>query len=96
MTLKEKIALWFAEREFKKQAVRFLGKTLGRPLTKKEKAMLGTFLISWKTSLIGVVMAALQLHQGGMGWKSAIMAALMAALGLAAKDSNVTGGTKPA
>ena len=57
--------------------------------------MLGSFLVSWKTSLIGLVMGAFQLHQGGMNWKSAAMAALMAALGLAAKDGQVTGGTIP-
>ena len=55
--------------------------------------MLTTFLANWKTSLIGVVMAAIQLHQGGMSWQNAALAALMAALGFAAKDLNVTGGT---
>ena len=95
MSLKEKIALWFAMREIAKQVEAGLEKLLHRPLTRKEKSMLGSFLANWKTSLIGLVMAAVQLHQGGMNWKSAVVAALMAALGLAAKDSNVTGGTTP-
>jgi hypothetical protein len=93
MTWKERIALWFAMREIAKQAEVGLGRLLKRPLTRKEKSMLGSFLVNWKTSLIGIVMAAVQLHQGGMNWKSALMAALMAGLGIAAKDSNVTGGT---
>ena len=93
MNLKEKIALWFAMREIEKQAEAGLEKLLKRPLSRKEKSMLGSFLVNWKTSLIGLVMAAVQMHQGGLNWKSAVMAALMAALGVAAKDSNVTGGT---
>jgi hypothetical protein len=95
MSWKEKLALWFALRKVAQLAEAGLEKLLQRPLTRKEKSMLGTFLVSWKTSLIGVVMAALQLHQGGMNWKSAAMAALMAGLGLAAKDGNVTGGSTP-
>ena len=93
MNLKEKIALWFAMREIEKQAEAGLEKLLKRPLSRKEKSMLGSFLVNWKTSLIGLVMGAVQLHQGGLNWKSAVMAALMAALGVAAKDSNVTDGT---
>ena len=92
MNLKKRIALWFAKREIAKQAEAGLEKLLKRPLTRKEKSMLGSFLVNWKTSLIGLVMAAVQMHQGGLNWKSAVMAALMAALGVAAKDSNVTGG----
>jgi hypothetical protein len=95
VSLKEKIALFFAMREVHKRAEAGLEKLLKRPLTRKEKSMLGSFLVSWKTSLIGLVMGAFQLHQGGMNWKSAAMAALMAALGLAAKDGQVTGGTIP-
>jgi hypothetical protein len=57
----------------------------------KDKRMFSTFLRNWQTSLIGCVMAAIQLHQGGMNWGSALLAALMAALGLAAKDGNKTG-----
>ena len=93
MTLKEKIALWLAEREIRKRAVEWLEQLLGRPLTRKEKTMFLSFITNWKTSLIGVVMAAVQLHQGGMGWRNALVAALFASLGLVAKDSNVTGGT---
>ena len=53
--------------------------------------MFSTFLKNWNTSILGLVMAAVQLHQGGMTWGSAALAALMAALGLAAKDGNKTG-----
>ena len=91
MNLKEKIALWFAMREIEKQAEAGLEKLLKRPLTRKEKSMLSAFLKNWQTSILGLVMAAVQLHQGGMTWGSAVLAALMAALGLAAKDGNKTG-----
>ena len=94
MSLKEKIALWFAMREIEKQVAGWLERAIGRPLSRKEKSVMATFLANWKTSLIGVVMGAIQLHQGGLSWQNAAFAALMAALGLAAKDSNVTGGTK--
>ena len=46
------------------------------------------------TTIIGLVAAAAQLHQGGLGWGNALIAAALAALGLAAKDFNVTGGSK--
>ena len=93
MTVKERLALWLAEREIRKRAVGWLEQLLGRPLTRKERTMFLSFLTNWKTSLIGVVMAAVQFHQGGMTWHNALVAALFAALGLVAKDSNVTGGT---
>ena len=49
--LKKRIALWIAEREFKKLAVRFLERTLGRPLTRKEKSAMK----NWKTTVLGVL-----------------------------------------
>lgn len=95
MTWKERIALWFAEREFKKQAVRFLEKTLGRPLTKKEKSAMK----NWKTTLLGFIAGI----TGGTatGWTKpdgsinffAVAAAVVTALfGYFAKDHDVTGG----
>ena len=92
--LKEKIALWFAAREVRKQAEAWLESSLGRPLTRKESQMLNALIGNWKTSIVGIVMAALQLHQGGMTWQSALMAALMAALGFAAKDSTTGSAAK--
>ncbi len=53
--------------------------------------MFANVIRNWQTSLIGIVMAAMQLHQGGMGWGNALIAAAMAALGFAAKDSNKAG-----
>jgi hydrogenase-4 membrane subunit HyfE len=87
VTIKEKFVAWLAAREVRKQAQAWLERSLGRPLKKGESQMLNALIGNWKTSLLGIVMAALQLHQGGMSWQSALMAALMAALGFAAKDS---------
>ena len=81
MTLKERLALWLLRRKL----------VAATGLHGKDKRMFSTFLKNWQTSLIGCVMAAIQLHQGGMNWGSAALAALMAALGLAAKDGNKTG-----
>jgi hypothetical protein len=86
VTLKERIALWSARREIVNLAERIIG----RPLTHKEKGMFK----NWKTSLAGIAMAAIQMHQGGMTWGNAVIAALMALMGLAAKDHDMTGGTK--
>ena len=87
MTVKERIALWIAAREVRKQAEAWIEKSIGRPLTRKESKMLNALVGNWRTSLVGVVMAAVQLHQGGMNWRNALMAALFATLGFAAKDS---------
>jgi hypothetical protein len=84
VTFKERIGLWLLRRKI----------VAASGLHGKDKRMFAGFLRNWQTSLIGCVMAAVQLHQGGMSWQNAAIAALMAALGLAAKDSNVTGGTK--
>lgn len=55
--------------------------------------MFASILKNWQTSLLGLVMAAAQLHQGGMSWGNAAIAALMALFGFAAKDTRVTGGS---
>ena len=92
MSIKEKIALWFARREIRKLVERLIG----RPFTKGEKVMFGKILnaaANWQTTLIGVALGALQLHQGGLSWGSALQAALWAALGIAAKDAS-TGSEK--
>ena len=81
MTLKERLALWLLRRKL----------VAATGLKGKDKRMLSAFLKNWQTSILGLVMAAVQLHQGGMTWGSAVLAALMAALGLAAKDGNKTG-----
>lgn len=48
-------------------------------------------LKNWQTSILGLIMGAVQLHQGGMGWGNAALAAAMAAFGLMAKDASTTG-----
>jgi len=87
--LKERIALFFAARGLRKQVVGWAERSLGRPLTRKESQMFK----NWQTTILGIVMAAAQLHQGGLTWGNAAIAALMAAFGLVAKDHNVTGGS---
>lgn len=49
-------------------------------------------LTNWKTTLLGIIVAALNLVVNGVNWKQALISATLAALGLAAKDANVTGG----
>lgn len=83
MSLKSRLAAWY----FAKQLRRALVEWIGRPLTKGESTMFK----NWQTTLIGVVMGAAQMHQGGMTWGNAAIAALMAGLGFAAKDAGVTG-----
>ena len=84
MTLKERLGLWLLRRKI----------VAASGLHGKDKRMFAGFLRNWQTSLIGCVMAAVQLHQGGMTWPNAAIAALMAALGLVAKDSGVSGPPK--
>jgi hypothetical protein len=53
---------------------------------------------SWKTTLIGAILAIVIAVQplittGKIDWKAVGIAALVALLGYVAKDSNVTGGT---
>ena len=81
MNLKSRFGLWLLRHKL----------VAATGLKGKDKRMFSTFLRNWQTSLIGAVMAAIQLHQGGMSWGNAAIAALMAALGLAAKDGNKTG-----
>lgn len=89
MKFKERIALYFAWREVCKQVEGWLEGALHRPLSRKEKSMLNSLLGNWKTSLAGIIVAAIQLHQGGMSWTNALLAAAMAALGFAAKDGSI-------
>lgn len=78
------IESWFLRR----QIVVAVQGWLGRRLSRKERTeMFGRLFGNWQTTLIGVVMGAIQLHQGGMNWGNALQAALLAALGLAAKDA---------
>ena len=48
---------------------------------------------SWRTSLLGLGAGALNLFANGTHWKEVLLSFGIAALGLAAKDSNVSGGT---
>ena len=94
MTLKQRIAFWFAERAFKKQAVRFLERTLGRPLTRKEKSAMK----NWKTTCLGILagltgasVVGWTTPEGGIHWGAVILAVVNALLGYFAKDHDVTG-----
>ena len=84
MKLKSRIALWLVRRKV----------VAASGLKGKEKKMFASILRSWQTSLVGLVMGAFQLHQGGMTWGNAVTAALFALLGLTAKDSTVSGPPK--
>lgn len=88
-----RIVEWLIRRKARLELERWLEQVLKRPLTRKENSMLKGLFVNWQTTLIGIVMGAIQLHQGGMTWGNAAIAALMAALGIVAKDHNVTGGT---
>lgn len=94
MKLKHRIALWFAERELKKQAVRFLEKTLGRPLTRREKSDMK----NWKTTCLGILagltggtVAGWTGPDGGIHWAAVALAVINALFGYFAKDHDVTG-----
>lgn len=85
MTLKERIALWIARLGLKTLVERLVD----RPLTRKENKMLSRIFGNWQTTLIGIALGALQLHQGGMSLGSALKATLFAMLGGLAKDAVV-------
>lgn len=51
---------------------------------------------NWKTTLLGALAAFLHLYANGMSVKSAAAALALGALGAAAKDGDVTGGTRAA
>lgn len=78
-------------------AVAALVEVLPLPLTWRLTIMgfLSNILKNWKTTLIGLATGAgiafLTGVQGGMSPKDAALAAGVAALGMAAKDSNVSG-----
>ena len=50
---------------------------------------------SWKTTLLGFGVGALNLIANGVNWESALLSSGFAAFGLVAKDYNATGGTTP-
>ena len=52
-------------------------------------------MTSWKTTLVGILAAALQLYANGANLKSIALAVSLAGLGAVAKDHDVTGGAKP-
>jgi hypothetical protein len=49
------------------------------------------FWTSWRTSLVGLFLGALQMKAGGMTWSNAGTAAGLTLLGALAKDHNVSG-----
>ena len=109
VTLKQRIAFWFAKRAVYKQAVRWLATTIGRPLTRKEKAMLQKLFLtifgaSWVTTVAGWAATAVGITST-VGWFTAdgkpnygviFFAVLAAIFSRQTKDSDVTGGTRPA
>jgi uncharacterized membrane protein YbaN (DUF454 family) len=108
MTWKEKIARWLARREAYKQAVRWLSKSIGRPLTRKEKAMLQKLVLtifgsSWQTTVLGWAATAVGITST-VGWFTPdgkpnygviVLALLAAVFSRQVKDASVTGGTRP-
>lgn len=48
---------------------------------------------NWKTTLLGIAVAVLNLYAGGVTIKTAALSVGLGLLGAAAKDSNVTGGS---
>jgi len=50
---------------------------------------------NWKTTLAGFGAGALNLFANGVGWKQIAVTVGLAFLGLFAKDSDVTGGSRP-
>jgi hypothetical protein len=68
------------------------------PIPKEIRIVIQNLFSNWKTTLIGLGAAAgvvfLQAIGAGQSVKTAATAAALAALGMASKDSNVTGGTK--
>ena len=107
-SLKERIALWFARREAYKQAVRWFSESIGRPLTREEKAMLKKLFLkifgaSWITTLLGWIATAVGITTT-VGWFNAdgtpnygviIFAIVAAVFARKVKDEGVTGGTRP-
>jgi len=61
---------------------------------------MGGVFTNWKTSLVGLLVAALyvagQAYTTGMTLKQWLLAAAIALWGAVMKDFNVTGGTQPA
>ena len=94
MTLRERIALWFATRAIFKQAVRWMESQLGRSLTRKEKSMFRnwkTTLLGWLAGLTGGTAAGWMTPDGKVHWAAVVLAVVMGALGHMAKDHDVTG-----
>lgn len=52
-------------------------------------------ITSWKTSLFGIGVGALNLFANGTNWKQVLLTVGMAGLGLLAKDGNVSNAPQP-
>lgn len=89
MKLKERIALWFAKREVLKQVVAWLERSLGRPLKRKERAMLNSIFGNWRTTLAGLLAAIVQTYMTGGSLKAAMASLPTLLIGMLAKDSHV-------
>ena len=95
MTRWEKFKLWIAKVGF----LRWVASTIGRPLSKKEKQMLGKiFGTSWMTTILGYLagatggtVAGWTKPDGSINWLAVAIAVILAALGRVSKDVTATG-----
>jgi hypothetical protein len=93
MTLKRRIALWFAWRKLLKEARPTLENLLGRPLTRKEMKMK-----NWKTTVVGIIAGMTggtavgwTDATGNVNWWSVALAIITSLFGLFTKDADTTG-----
>jgi hypothetical protein len=88
VSIKGKIASWLVARGIANEAEERLESALGRPLKRKERAMLKNMLLgNWVTTLLGIIAGAINLYVGGMTPKNALLSAALAALGVVGKDA---------
>jgi hypothetical protein len=95
VSLKERIALFFARREVTKRLAGWLEGSLGRPLARKEKKMLNALIGNWRTTLMGLIGAVVQTYMTGGSLKAALASVPMLLLGMMAKDSHVGSQAQP-
>jgi len=109
MSLRSKIALWFAKRKLFKYVKTWLETAIGRALTRKEKAMLKKWFLaifgtSWQTTLFGWLATVIGVTStvgwfgldGKPNWGVIAAAIMVAIFSRQVKDRDVTGGTRPA
>jgi hypothetical protein len=82
VSLKSKIALWWA----RKRATRVFEGWLGRPLSRKERRVFISGIKNWRTTVAGLFAAIVQAYMGGMGMKAILAALPTLLIGILAKD----------